>query len=246
MNAMILAAGLGTRLRPLTNDRPKALVELNGISLLEFTIRRLAFFGVDTFYINVHHYADKVEAFLKSNKNFGHQIILSDEREELLETGGGIKKVLLDHKPKGDLLIYNTDIVSDLNIKEFMAQHKSSGADASLSVKQRNSSRHLLFNENHELAGWKHNEKKESRWRKKPIKDYKALAFSGIHILGSEFINAITQEGKFSIIETYLNNKDLLIKGIEHSNWQFVDAGKHETLEEAAALMKELEIASHE
>ncbi|MDG1295562.1 MAG: hypothetical protein P8P48_00390, partial [Saprospiraceae bacterium] len=106
--------------------------------------------------------------------------------------------------------------------------------------------RQLLFNENHELAGWKHNEKNEYRWRIKPIKDYKTFAFSGIHILGSEFANAITQEGKFSIIETYLNNKDLLIKGVEHSNWQFVDAGKHETLEAAATLMRELEIAPHE
>jgi MurNAc alpha-1-phosphate uridylyltransferase len=246
MNAMILAAGLGTRLRPLTNDRPKALVELNGITLLEFTIRRLAYFGIDTFYINVHHFADKVESFLESKENFGKNIFISDERSALLETGGGIKKVFKDHKLKGDLLVYNTDIISDLNIHEFIQEHKQSDADASLSVKKRNSSRHLLFDNNNELIGWKHNIKNEFKWRKSPAETFTSLAFSGIHIIGENFLHAFQTEDKFSIIDTYLNDSTLKIKGIEHSNFQFVDAGKHETLNSAEILMKKLEIASYE
>ena len=243
---MILAAGLGTRLRPLTNDRPKALVELNGITLLEFTLRRLAFFGIDTFYINVHHFADKVEAFLKSKNNFGYNIIISDERDGLLETGGGIKKVFTEHQIQEDLLVYNTDIISDLDLSKFISIHKAFGADASLSVKQRTSSRYLLFDNNNDLVGWKHEAKKLYKWRKSSEEIYRTLAFSGIHIIGPKFIGAFQHEDKFSIIETYLNNKELLIKGIEHTDNQFVDAGKHETLSAAEALMKVLEIASYE
>lgn len=243
---MILAAGLGTRLRPLTNDRPKALVELNGMTLLEFTLRRLAFFGIDTFYINVHHFADKVESFLKSKNNFGYNIIISDERDGLLETGGGIKKVITEHQLQEDLLVYNTDIISDLDLSQFISIHKASGADASLSVKQRTSSRYLLFDNNNDLLGWKHEAKKLYKWRKSSDERYRTLAFSGIHIIGPKFIGAFQHEDKFSIIETYLNNKELLIKGIEHTNNQFVDAGKHETLPAAEALMKVLEIATYE
>lgn len=243
---MILAAGLGTRLRPLTNDRPKALVELNGITLLEFSIRRLAFFGIDTFYINVHHFADKVEAFLKSKNNFGFNIIISDERDGLLETGGGIKKVFNEHNIKEDLLVYNTDIISDLDLSQFISIHKNSGADASLSVKQRTSSRYLLFNENNELLGWKHEVKNLYKWRKPADDILRSLAFSGIHIIGPKFAVAFQKEEKFSIIDTYLKNKELLIQGIEHSKNQFVDAGKHETLLAAEDLMKTLEIAPYE
>ena len=151
MKAMILAAGLGTRLRPLTNDRPKALVELNGISLLEHNLRRLSHFGIKEFFINVHHFADKVEAYLKSNNNFGLKIHISDEREMLLETGGGLKKVFHEHKLSEPLLVYNTDIITDLDIGEFIDNHLKSGADASLSVKTRTSSRYLLFDKNMQL-----------------------------------------------------------------------------------------------
>lgn len=243
---MILAAGLGTRLRPLTNDRPKALVELNGITLLEFTIRRLALFGIDTFYINVHHFADKVESFLKSKNNFGYNIIISDERAGLLETGGGIKKVFTEHDLQEDLLVYNTDIISDLDLSQFISNHKASGADASLSVKNRTSSRYLLFDENNDLIGWNHDAKKLYKWRKSPPGTYRTLAFSGIHIIGARFAGTFQKDDKFSIIETYLNNEELIIKGIEHTNNQFVDAGKHETLSAAEALMKVLEIAPYE
>lgn len=239
MKAMILAAGLGTRLRPLTNDRPKALVELNGTSLLEHNLKRLASFGIQEFFINVHHFADKVEDYLKSNDNFGLKINISDERDMLLETGGGLKKVFHEHKLSEPLLVYNTDIITDLDIGQFIEQHLNSGADASLSVKNRKSSRYLLFDSSMQLGGWKHEEKDIFRWRKEELNNYKKLAFSGIHIIGPKFSDKFQKEDKFSVIETYLNNNDLNINGIEHHSVRFIDAGKHETLQAAGELMKQ-------
>lgn len=158
MKAMILAAGLGTRLRPLTNNRPKALVELNGRTLLEITAARLASFGVTDFIINVHHFADQVAAFLKSKNNFGFRIALSQEDDLLLDTGGGLKKAswfFLDDSshPDEPFLIHNVDVVSNIDLRQMLQFHKDHRALATLAVQSRDSARQLLFDNALQLVG---------------------------------------------------------------------------------------------
>ena len=146
MNGMIFAAGLGTRLRPLTNDRPKALVELKGKTLLERVIERMREVQVERLVINIHHFADQVEHFLKEKGDFGMDIVLSDERDELLDTGGGILKARELFIPGKPVLIHNVDILTDLNLKAFVRQHESREAYATLVVQQAVADRVLNFN----------------------------------------------------------------------------------------------------
>ena len=235
---MILAAGLGTRLKPLTDHKPKALVELNGTTLLEHAINKLSQAGIFTCFINVHHYADLVIDFLKSNNNFGIDIIISDERDRLLETGGGIKKVIQEHQLEEDLLVYNTDIITDLSIPDFISAHRHSKADATLSVKKRTSSRYLLFNPQMELCAWKHALNGQYKWRKKTAEELEPFAFSGIHIIGKKVQEHFQEADKFSIIDTYLQDSPLIIHGLDHSKYTFIDAGKPETLGQAEAFIK--------
>ena len=161
---MILAAGLGTRLRPLTNDRPKALVEINGRTLLEITIARLATFGVTEFIVNVHHFADQVASYLQSKNNFGYRIELSREDDQLLDTGGGLKKAAWFFQENPDHLddpffLHNVDVLSTIDLNAMLQFHKQHDALATLAVQSRESSRQLLFNTNLQLAGRRiHNE----------------------------------------------------------------------------------------
>src|SRR5579871_5489953 len=156
MKAMILAAGLGTRLRPLTNDRPKALVELNGRTLLEITIERLKSFGIREMIVNVHHFADLVVSYLKANANFGIRIEVSREDDLLLDTGGGLKKAswfFLEENATEPFFLHNVDVLSSIDLRQMLAAHKSSSALATLAVMQRLSSRQLLFDQNNLLVG---------------------------------------------------------------------------------------------
>ena len=151
MKAMVLAAGLGTRLRPLTDDRPKALVEVGGRTLLEITLARLRTFGVREVIVNVHHFADKVISFLAANNNFGMRIEVSRE-DVLLDTGGGLKKAawffLEDSAPADEpFILHNVDVVSTIDLQRMLQAHKQTGALATLAVQQRDSSRQLLFDE---------------------------------------------------------------------------------------------------
>src|SRR5690349_21470300 len=153
MKAMILAAGLGTRLRPLTDTRPKALVEINGRTLLEITLTRLRAFGVNEVIINVHHFADMVVDYLKSHNNFGMRIEISREEDLLLDTGGGLKKAswfFLDNSPNSSpepFLLHNVDVISTIDLHRMLQFHNEHGALATLAVQSRESSRLLLFNE---------------------------------------------------------------------------------------------------
>ncbi|HLK05584.1 MAG TPA: nucleotidyltransferase family protein [Candidatus Acidoferrum sp.] len=156
MKAMILAAGLGTRLRPLTDTIPKALVELNGRTLLEITITRLKSFGVAEFIVNVHHHAEKIVSFLESKNNFGVRIELSREDDLLLDTGGGLKKAawfFLEGNSSEPFFLHNVDVLSSIDLNQMLDAHKNSGALATLAVQQRKSSRQLLFDENNLLVG---------------------------------------------------------------------------------------------
>jgi NDP-sugar pyrophosphorylase family protein len=208
MKAMVLAAGLGTRLRPLTDHRPKALVEVSGRTLLEITLARLREFGVNEVIVNVHHFADMVVDYLKSKNNFGMRIEVSRE-EVLLDTGGGLKKAawfFLDDPKRLDepFVLHNVDVISSIDLRRMMDVHVEKQALATLAVKNRETSRYLLFDEHDQLCGRRSKPDLKTELVR-PAGDPKALAFSGIHVISPRLLPRITEEGVFSIINSYLN-----------------------------------------
>ncbi|MBW8362344.1 MAG: nucleotidyltransferase family protein [Kaistella sp.] len=237
MKALIFAAGKGTRLKPFTDHHPKALAVVNGIPLLERNIKYLKGFGINDFVINVYHFAEQITDFLKKNDNFGAQIQISDEKEELLETGGGLifaKKFLQDGN---DFLIMNADILTDLNITELVNYHQKNKDFATLAVSDRPSSRKLFFNPDMILRGWLNVQTGEQRLAEFN-KGFKALAFSGVHCINPAIFEKIKRTGKFSIMEEYL---DLMlterIHGFEH-NARLIDVGRPESVLEAEKYFK--------
>jgi NDP-sugar pyrophosphorylase family protein len=238
MKAMILAAGFGTRLRPLTNDRPKALVEVAGRTLLEITLARLRAFGVNEVIVNVHHFADLVIAYLKAHDNFGMRIEVSRE-DVLLDTGGGLKKAgwffLEDPKCDEPLLLHNVDVVSTIDLERMVQSHKQNKALATLAVQERETSRYLLFDEQLQLCG-----RRAGRDQKpemvRPSARTQALAFSGIHVISPRLLAKITEEGVFSIITWYLRlaGRGENIAAFRADEYYWRDLGKAADLQQAA------------
>lgn len=232
MKALIFAAGKGTRLKPFTDHHPKALAKVNGVSLLERNIKYLQSYGINDFVINVHHFGNQIIEFLKDNQNFGAHIQISDEKDQLLETGGGLvfARKFLDFEE--DFLILNADILTDLNITEFVEYHQEKKDFATLAVSDRKSSRKLLFNPEMVLRGWVNIDTGEQRLAEFN-KGFKPLAFSGIHCINPAIFSKIKRTGKFSIMEEYL---DLMhtekIHGFEHQA-KLIDVGKPESVMEA-------------
>lgn len=232
MKALIFAAGKGTRLKPFTDHHPKALAKVNGIPLLERNIQYLKGFGIQDFVINIHHFGNQIVEFLRMNDNFGCRIEISDESEELLETGGGLvfARKLLDHGE--DFLIMNADILTNINIDELVSYHKKIKDFATLAVSDRESSRKLLFNDEMVLRGWLNVQTGEQRLAEFN-KGFKALAFSGVHCINPSIFDKIKRTGKFSIMEEYL---DIMhtehIHGFVH-NSILVDVGRPESVIEA-------------
>ena len=237
MKALIFAAGKGTRLKPFTDHHPKALATVNGVPLLERNIRFLQGFGINDFVINIHHFGDQIVDFLRKNDNFGAKIEISDERGELLETGGGLvfARKFLDFQE--DFLIMNADILTDLNVSEFVKYHQEKKDFATLAVSDRNSSRKLLFNPEMILRGWLNVQTGEQRLAEFN-KGFKALAFSGIHCINPEIFNKIKRTGKFSIMEEYLDlMHSVQIHGYEHQGI-LIDVGRPESVLEAEKIFK--------
>lgn len=232
MKALIFAAGKGTRLKPFTDHHPKALAKVNGVSLLERNIKYLQSYGINDFVINVHHFGNQIIEFLKDNQNFGAHIQISDEKDQLLETGGGLvfARKFLDFEE--DFLILNADILTDLNITEFVKYHQEKKDFATLAVSDRKSSRKLLFNPEMVLRGWVNIDTGEQRLAEFN-KGFKPLAFSGIHCINPAIFDKIKRTGKFSIMEEYL---DLMhtekIHGFEHQA-KLIDVGRPESVLEA-------------
>mgnify|MGYP001277156405 FL=1 len=231
MQAMILAAGLGTRLKPLTDDTPKALINVYGRTLLEIAIRNLIEYGFNKIIINVHHHADKIKQFIEAN-TFAADIFISDETELLLDTGGGIKNALhfFDNLP---VLIHNVDIISNLDLNEFYNYHLSDDSLASLVVSKRVSSRYLLFNEDNILCGWE-DIKKNERVIVRDEPDYKQLAFNGIHIINPELIKKFPEDKVFSVIKAYLMAaRTEEINAYLCNDIKWIDVGKIDSLQQA-------------
>ncbi|HTS09873.1 MAG TPA: nucleotidyltransferase family protein [Candidatus Eisenbacteria bacterium] len=206
MRAMILAAGLGTRLRPLTDDRPKALVEVNGKTLLEITLRRLATFGIHDVIVNVHHFADLVIEFLQRNQSFGMRVEVSRE-DLLLDTGGGLKKAAWFFLENGDkekpFLLHNVDVISTIDFSQMLQSHEESGALATIAVKDRPSSRYLLFDEKNQLCG-RRTAGIANDERIRPSEETHAYAFCGIHVVSPRLLPMLDEKEAFSIIASYL------------------------------------------
>ena len=241
MKAMLFAAGLGTRLRPLTNDRPKALVEVNGLSLLEISLRKLIASGCDHAVINVHHFADLIIDFLKKKNNFGIKISISDESSMLLETGGGLKKAKR-HFKDAPFIIYNTDIITNLDIRHLYNAHLKSEAIATLAVRDRETSRYLLFdNESYQLKGWTNKKTGAYKWSTPSSDNEIPFAFSGIQVVSPEIFKYMPRKKVFSTIELYLKAaKNSFIKAYPHDEDIWIDAGKPYHLEEAKKILKDV------
>jgi len=205
--AMILAAGLGTRLRPLTSNRPKALVEIAGRTMLEIALARLHSFGVNEVIVNVHHFADQVVDYLHTHANFGMRIEVSRE-DELLDTGGGLKKAAWffqedsanEHTP---FILYNVDVLSNIDLSRMLDIHNATRALATLAVQNRSTSRYLLFDDHNRLCG-----RRAGRGGTpelvRPCPNPRAVAFSGIHMISPRLLPLLTEDGAFSIVTSYL------------------------------------------
>ena len=235
--ALIFAAGKGTRLKPFTDNHPKALAVVNNVPLLERNIKFLQNYGINDFVINVHHFGEQIIDFLQEKENFGAKIEISDEKNELLETGGGLVFAKKHLENEENFLIMNADILTDLNITEFVKFHLSHQNVATLAVSDRVSSRKLMFNEDMILKGWVNKTTGETRLAEFNNK-FKELAFSGIHCVNSSIFDKIKRTGKFSIMEEYL---DLMfenhIQGFQH-NAKLIDVGRPESVVEAEKYFK--------
>ena len=237
MKAMIFAAGMGTRLKPFTDNHPKALAQVNGVPLLERNIKYLQSYGINDFVINIHHFGGQILAFLAEYDNFGANIEISNESDELLETGGGLlfaKRFLENEKT---FLIMNVDILTDLNITNFINIHELKGGMVTLAVSDRDSTRKLMFNDKMYLKGWK-NLTTNKKTVVGGIFKLRELAFSGVHCVNSEIFTKITRTGKFSIMDEYLDlmREDIII-GYQHTA-NLIDVGKPESVAEAEKLFR--------
>ncbi len=231
MKAMVLAAGLGTRLGELTHSKPKALVEIAGKPLVEHVIRRLVSFGFTTIVVNVHHFAKQLTDFLLEN-DFGARILISDESDQLLDTGGGMlhAQPLLDGEP---FLVHNVDILSDLDLTALYQFHVQQNSLATLAVAKRASSRQLLFDGQMRLGGWI-NKKTGEQILVNPHNELSEYAFSGIHVINPAFFQKVNRKGSFPIIPAYLELcRDNSIVGYDTTTNHALDVGKVESIKEA-------------
>ena len=227
MKAMILAAGLGTRLKPLTDTIPKALVEVDGVTLLEQSLVHLKKSGINQVIINVHHFAGQIIDFLKINHDFGMKITISDESGELLDTGGGLKKASWFFNDRQPFIVQNVDVISDLDLNKVLDYHIEMKCLAALVVKERETSRYFLFDDNLTLCGWENVKTGERHIPKQTVTAFRQLAFSGIQVMDPEIFNFITETGKFSLTGMYLRlSAENKIVGFIDRDSYWRDAGK--------------------
>jgi len=236
MKAMIFAAGLGTRLRPLTDNIPKALVPIAGKPLLEHVILKLKAAGFDEIIVNIHHFPTQIIDFLKEKNSFEIRIEVSNEQDMLLDTGGGIRNAAWFFDDGNPFLVHNVDILSNVDLKALYNEHVTQNSLATLVVSKRDTFRYLLFDDDNRLCGWINEKTGET----KPIhftdiSGYNKFAFAGIQVLSSQIFNIMENlEPKFSIIDFYLSNvRNQIIKGYTPTDFKMMDVGKLNVLDEA-------------
>lgn len=234
---MLFAAGLGTRLKPFTDHHPKALAEVNGKTLLEHSLRYLQRYGIEDVIVNVHHFADQIEQVLQDNNGFGSWVSISDEREMVLETGGGLLKAAPYFEDEEDFVVMNVDVLTNLDLGKMIDFHKSNESFATLAVMKRESGRYLLFDEHMILCGWTNNKTGEQKISREVL-EMRPFAFSGIQVLSHKILD-MPFTGKFSLVDLYLHfAKTELVKGYDHTGNIFIDVGKPESLEQAGYLFE--------
>jgi MurNAc alpha-1-phosphate uridylyltransferase len=237
MKAMLLAAGLGTRLKPFTDYHPKALAVVNQKTLLERNIAYLMKYGVTDILVNVHHFADQIINFLHTHP-FGITISISDEQDQVLETGGGVKKAAWFFKDSEPFVLMNVDILTDFALDTMLQHHAEHKPLVTLAVSDRKSSRCFLFNQNMHLVGWKNNATGEIKCTDREG-IHAEYSFSGIHIIDPTIFRLLTQEGKFSIVDSYLSLMEShTILGFKHTNCNLMDVGKPESILLAEQIFK--------
>jgi len=238
MKAMIFAAGLGSRLRPLTNNKPKALVELNGEPLINGVIKKLAAAGVTEIIVNLHHFANELRNYLIES-NSGISIHFSDESRFLLDTGGGLKKAAEFFNDAKPFFAYNVDILSNIDLGKLYHHHLENKAMATLAVRNRKSSRYLLFDKELQLSGWENIVSNELRLIRGKREDLHPLAFSGIQLIDPKIFETMAEVGKFSIIDVYLRIASTeKVKAYIHDEDYWFDLGTFKQLEEAGNFIK--------
>lgn len=235
---MLLAAGLGTRLKPFTDKHPKALAVVNNKTLLQRNIEYLQQYHIKNVIVNVHHFAEQIIAAIEQNNGWKSNITISNEADEVLETGGGLQKASWFFKDDENFLLMNVDMLTDLNLQQMIVQHINSNALATLAVTNRTSSRYLLFDETNRLCGWRNVQTKEEKLPRAANTLFEK-AFSGIQIIRTELLSLIQQQGKFSMIDVYLSLAvNHTIQGFEHNNSKLIDVGKPESLQKAATMFQ--------
>ncbi|MBN2236655.1 MAG: nucleotidyltransferase family protein [Bacteroidales bacterium] len=236
MKAIILAAGLGTRLYPLTANKPKALVPVQGKPLLQHQIEKLKKLGFTKLLINIHAFGDQIIDFLDQNKNFGLDIVISDERKDLLDTGGALNKARNFISGNEAVLIHNVDVLTNLDIRAMQNEHLLSDSIATLAIRNRETSRYLIFDNANRLKAWgniKTGEKKGDWSSRHKIK----AAFSGVHIISPEIVDFFPAQEKFSIIDFYLSiSEKQRVGGYFHDDSEWLDVGKPDTIQLAENL----------
>lgn len=235
---MIFAAGRGTRLHPLTHHRPKALVEVAGKPMLEIVIRHLIRYGFNDIIINIHHFGEQIVEFVQKN-SFDARIVFSDETDCLLDTGGGLKKAAWFFNDGQPFLVHNVDVFSGVNLPALYEYHIKNDALVTLSVRKKTASRELLVNGENRLCGWRNNRTGEVKHQWGDLDTLFPCAYDGIQVVSPRLFEKITEEGVFSVIDVYLRlcpREKILV--CPHDHW-WVDAGKKETLAEAARVLKE-------
>ena len=234
MQAFLLAAGLGTRLRPLTDSRPKALVEVNGIPLLKINIDNLIRQGVSRIVVNTHHFSEMVVNYIKE-RSWDAEILISDESDMLLDTGGGLKHASPLFRKDEPILIHNVDILSHIRVSDVLSQHSHSMNLATLAVSRRETSRYLLFDEQKQLAGWQNHTTGETKWVDMPTEQVESMAFSGIAMVEPQLLELLPEaDHPYPIVPSYLDiSKNHRISYFLHRKEDWLDVGKPETLKQA-------------
>ncbi len=240
---MILAAGLGTRLKPLTDTLPKALININGKPMLEYLILKLKAAGFNEIIINIHHLGDMIINFLEANDNFGVKIKISDERNYLMDTGGAIKQAAKFLQGEEPFLVHNVDILSDVDLKALYDNHLETNPTATLLVSKRETSRYLLFDKDNKLSGWRNRDTGEvkSYFPDLDLKKYVEYAFGGIHVISPSIFEWMEEwTGKFSIINFYLSIcARTNISAYPAKNIKLIDVGKPESIDKAERWLRE-------
>jgi NDP-sugar pyrophosphorylase family protein len=241
MRAMILAAGLGTRLKPLTNSTPKALIKIKDFTLLELQIKKLVSEGFDQIIINVHHFGDVVKDYLKQNNFFNCSIEISDESEKLLDTGGGLKKAYHFFRDGEPFLVYNVDILSNISLRKLINYHLASESIATLAIQNRDSSRKFLFDKNHTLCGWMNQKSSQNIIATDEQSELIPYSFSGIQVINPKIFKYFPDKDIFSLVELYLSAaRKEKISGYVHNDDLWIDIGKLENLDKAEKLFEEI------